>query len=112
MLSEPPFEATVAYEADRMIVRLSGEIDNYTAPRLRKVLDDALREKPSTLVVDLEGVTFLDSRGLSTLVHGNLAAPEHGTNMTVVNPRPGVRKTLEITGLGYMVTEPPAGATE
>lgn len=58
-------------DGDRIIVTLEGEIDVYTAPRLRELLIDSVTSwkhiYPFTLILDFERVEFLDSTGLGIL---------------------------------------------
>lgn len=54
--------------AVRTIVAVSGEIDVSTAPRLRTGLIELINNGQTDLILDLEGVTFLDSTGLGVLV--------------------------------------------
>ena len=53
---------------DVTVVHVAGEIDVYTAPLLREVLDKQIAAGRTKLVVDLEQVTFMDSTGLGVLV--------------------------------------------
>ena len=53
---------------DRMVVDVGGEIDVYTAPKLRERLVDLINAGHYHLVINLEGVDFLDSTGLGVLV--------------------------------------------
>ena len=55
-------------EGDRTVVEVGGEIDVYTAPRLREQLVDLVADGKYHLVVDMERVDFLDSTGLGVLV--------------------------------------------
>ena len=52
------------------VVDVGGEIDIYTAPRLRELLIDLVSKNSYQLVVNLEKVGFLDSTGLGVLVGG------------------------------------------
>src|SRR6266566_4885636 len=52
------------------IVDVEGEIDVYTAPRLRELLIDLVNNGHYQLVVNMEKVEFLDSTGLGVLVGG------------------------------------------
>ena len=52
------------------VLTLRGEIDVYTAPRLRQAIIDLVDGGASRLVVDMEKVDFLDSTGLGVLVGG------------------------------------------
>lgn len=49
-------------------VRLAGEIDTYTVPEVRTVFDRLGLAPERTVVVDLSGVTFLDSSGLGAVI--------------------------------------------
>ena len=50
------------------VIDVQGEIDMYTAPRLRELLIDLVSKGSYQLVVDLDKVGFLDSTGLGVLV--------------------------------------------
>lgn len=50
------------------VVTVNGELDMFTAPLLEACLRDQLSTEPSHLVVDLEQVSFLDSKGLNCLL--------------------------------------------
>ena len=52
------------------VVDVEGEIDVYTAPRLRELLIDLVNKNNYNLVVNMERVEFLDSTGLGVLVGG------------------------------------------
>lgn len=74
---------------------LIGEIDTYTAPDL-EVLLDAL---PVVCVVDLDGVTFIDSSGLRVIVDAHRSRHERGGGVTLRTPSPSVRRLLQISGV-------------
>ena len=57
-----------ADRGDVTVVHVAGEIDVYTAPVLRERLDEQISAGRRHLVVDLQGVTFMDSTGLGVLV--------------------------------------------
>jgi anti-sigma B factor antagonist len=52
------------------VIDVQGEIDMYTAPRLRELLIDLVSTGSYQLVVNLDKVGFLDSTGLGVLVGG------------------------------------------
>ena len=54
----------------RAIVAVGGEIDVYTAPKLRDQITELVGDGAYNLVIDLEAVEFLDSTGLGVLVGG------------------------------------------
>src|SRR5690348_8194883 len=52
------------------VIAVGGEIDVYTAPKLREKLISLVEAGSYQLIVDMEGVEFLDSTGLGVLVGG------------------------------------------
>src|SRR5919202_1765478 len=88
--------------SDVLVVVVRGEHDIYTAPTLRDRLDEALGRKPTGVVVDLSGATFLDSSILGALLEARRQALEASNGYVVSigeDPEPGVARILEITGL-------------
>jgi anti-sigma B factor antagonist len=84
------------------VVTLSGELDIQTAADLRSDLTAILAERPlpDHVVVDLEGVTFMDSLGLGTLVVGHRICGDLGVRFTVRNPSSFVAHLLTVSGFG------------
>lgn len=78
---------------------LTGEIDVYTAPSLKKELVAIIEGGCSNVIVDLEGVAFIDSSGLGVLVSALRRAREHDGSVRIVCSRDGVLKIFRITGL-------------
>ena len=87
--SRPPFT----------VVAVKGEIDVYTAPRLRERLVELVSEGHRRIIVDLEGVDFLDSTGLGVLVGGLKRLRSHGGDLSLVCTQSRILKVFEITGL-------------
>ena len=87
-------------EGDRTIVVVGGEIDVYTAPRLREKLVDLVADGKYHLVVDMERVDFLDSTGLGVLVGAlkRVRSADDG-DLRLVCTQPRIRKVFEVTGL-------------
>jgi len=56
------------------VIDVQGEIDMYTAPRLRELFIDLVSTGSYQLVVNLDKVGFLDSTGLGVLVGGKAGA--------------------------------------
>lgn len=86
-------------EDDKAIVDVEGEVDMFTAPKLRERLVQLVDEGRHHIIVNLHGVSFIDSMGLGTLVGGLKRVKEHqGTLSLVCSDRP-VMRVLTITGL-------------
>jgi anti-sigma B factor antagonist len=99
-----PKDALVSYsvaDADGLIVAgLSGELDLDTADDVRDSLVRAARLPVCrTLLVDVSGLSFIDSYALGALVSARNAAAGAGVGLTLANPSPPVRKAIEVTGL-------------
>ena len=84
---------------DTCVVHVPGEIDLATAPALGRFLDEHIAKGVRELVVDIEGVTLLDSTGLGVLVGRLKLMRANGNDMRVVGARDRVLKVLVITGL-------------
>jgi anti-sigma B factor antagonist len=80
------------------VVVASGEIDIATAPTLREALLTASRAS-TRVVLDLTGVTFLDSSGLAVLIQALKSGDQEQEVPRLVGPRPLVRRVLDITRL-------------
>ncbi|HET7398714.1 MAG TPA: STAS domain-containing protein [Intrasporangium sp.] len=90
---------TRADHGERTVVHLEGEIDVYTAPRVRDKLDEQIREGRTDLVVDLTDVTFIDSTGLGVLVGRLKHIRLLGGSLRLVGSDDRVLKVFSITGL-------------
>jgi len=66
------------------VIALSGDIDMYTSPDLRKELMLLVRKKTTPLYVDFRGVTYIDSSGIATFVEGLKGMMSYGGKMRLV----------------------------
>ena len=99
----PEFSITTRDLPDLHIVGLHGELDVVSADGLTDVLVEIAG---STLVVDLSGLTFIDSSGIAALVLARNRIRANGQGQLMLS-RPGgiVRMALEIVGLGPWIVE-------
>lgn len=81
------------------VLAVRGEVDVYTAPRLRESLVDLVSDGANRIVVDLEGVDFLDSTGIGVLVGGLKRVRTHGGELALVCTQQRILKVFDITGL-------------
>ncbi|HMC52139.1 MAG TPA: STAS domain-containing protein [Acidimicrobiales bacterium] len=81
------------------VLAVHGEVDVYTAPRLRERLVELVSQGKRQIVVDLEAVDFLDSTGLGVLVGGLKRLRSHDGDLTLVCTQQRILKVFEITGL-------------
>jgi len=81
------------------VIDVQGEIDMYSAPRLRELLINLVSQGSSQLVVNLDKVGFLDSTGLGVLVGGLKRVRAHDGSLDLVCTQQRILKILKITGL-------------
>jgi anti-sigma B factor antagonist len=81
------------------VISLRGEIDVYTAPRLRQALIDLIEGGNSDILVDMSRVDFLDSTGLGVLVGGLKRVKSKDGSLEIVATQDKILKIFEITGL-------------
>lgn len=84
---------------DVCVVLLEGEIDVYTAPRLKEELVAVVEAGCPNVVVDMEKVGFIDSSGLGVLVSALRRARERDGVVRIVCTRDNILKIFRITGL-------------
>ncbi len=92
----PPINVVVDLVDGNHLVRVTGELDAFTVPDVRAVLSDA---EDRDVVLDLAGVTFIDSSGLAMIVEARhrLAGEQH---RLVIGPRSDVvQRLLELSGV-------------
>ena len=77
------------------LVTVRGEIDMDNAGELV----DAISGVAGTAVIDLSGVTFMDSTGLKGLWRAEEVARQRGDELILRRPSKAVRRLLELTGL-------------
>jgi anti-sigma B factor antagonist len=88
------------HHGDATVVKVRGELDLYTAPRLREAVLGLVDEGSSRLVLDLDDVGFVDSTGLGVIVACLKRCREDGGDLTLVAPEPSpITKLLALTGL-------------
>ena len=83
----------------KTIVAVGGEIDVYTAPKLRDKLSELVATGSYDLVVDMHEVEFLDSTGLGVLVGGLKKVRAHDGSLRLVCNQDRLLKIFRITGL-------------
>ena len=64
------------------------------------------RHGVAAVEVDFAGVSFCDSSGLAALDNAYAGAAQRGIRFRLINPQPGVRRVLQLTGLLEVLTNP------
>jgi anti-sigma B factor antagonist len=81
------------------VLTLRGEIDVYTAPRMRQAIVDLVDAGSLNVVIDMDKVDFLDSTGLGVLVEGLKRVRTRGGTLSIVITQDKILKIFDITGL-------------
>jgi anti-anti-sigma factor len=89
---EPDFSATGTVSGDRVVVRVSGEVDMSTADAM---FQTATRDNAQAATLDLTAVTFFDSAA----IHALIRLAERYPGALEVIPSPQVLRVLDISGL-------------
>ena len=96
---ERGFQVAAARINGQALVSLLGEFDLAGVALFEEELD-RVRAPDATLVVDLRGLTFIDSSGLRALVIADQEARAAGGRCVVVRGSEQVGQVLELTGIG------------
>ena len=106
----PPVEITVGGDHQgAVVVTVAGELDLATSPALREACLQAV-EGGGDVELDLAGVSFLDSSGISVLVQTRQRLDTLGRHLRIRAASGPVRRVLELSGLdGALGLAPPPG---
>ncbi len=99
MIRDMPPGPRVERLDDIVVVTLSGELDAYDARALRETFHEVVEDGPAVIVLDLTGVSFLDSTVLGAIVGLLRRVREAGGELRTVLPETTARRIFEITGL-------------
>ncbi|TNC23765.1 STAS domain-containing protein [Amycolatopsis alkalitolerans] len=84
--------------AGAVVLRIGGEVDAFTVPRLTNAVADVVAEQPRMLVLDLSAVGFLASAGLSALLTMHRDVGDKTVLRIVADGRATLRP-IHLTGL-------------
>lgn len=94
-----PMDIEIRLMNDIPVFVLYGRFDAHSAPQVAERLDPYTTTEPARIIVNLEGVTFIDSNALGVLVKGmKRCRLQHG-DLRVCGLRPTVRTIFELTRL-------------
>lgn len=84
---------------DTVVLAIEGSVDIYTSPELRGELKVALDSQAPRLVVDMEGVSFVDSSGLATLIEALQRINGYSGKLVLCNLSKTVHGVFELANL-------------
>lgn len=88
---------------NQIFVQVAGEIDAYTAPKLREELLPLAEGKNKTITVNLKDVTYLDSTGLGVFVGLFKQLSKNDGELKLAELSDRLKRLFEITGLSNIM---------
>lgn len=86
-------------EKQTALLRISGDVDMYSSPEARNAIMALVRKKVPTIIVDLTGVSYMDSSGVATLIEGLQQCNQYNGRLLLAGLRDNVREVFELTRL-------------
>ncbi len=87
-------------ESDRVVITMDGELDMANAPALQAAIESDELASPKAVVLDLQGLTFLDSTGLRVILAARELCWRRGQEFAVTPGSAQVQRLLSVTGVG------------
>lgn len=86
-------------EGNQYIVKLLGEIDVYTASKLKNKLIPLTEHEGRLVKIDLNDISYLDSTGLGVFINAFKSAKQHNSKVKIIHVRDRVLRLFKVTGL-------------
>ena len=94
----------INYDSGKLKCSVSGEIDHHSAKRIREEVDRRIKEyTPTEVVMDLSGVTFMDSSGLGLVLGRYTFCKSADIEFSVTGADRRIMKIFELAGLGRII---------
>jgi len=106
-LAQQKVEIDIQDKGDYKVLVPVGDLDVYTVGSLRDALGKMIEDATPSVVVDLDGVPFMDSSGLGALMGGVRRLREAGGDLAIACTREQHLKLFTITGFGEGVSIAP-----
>ncbi|MCA9302953.1 MAG: STAS domain-containing protein [Phycisphaerales bacterium] len=87
-----------------VVITPTADIDMSRSPELRTAIQQAMSKKINKLIVNLDGVNYMDSSGLATLVEAMRTANTSNTQLILTAMHPKVRAIFDIARLDSFFT--------
>jgi anti-anti-sigma factor len=97
------FDVESRVEGDRAIVTVRGDLDLQVAERVVAEIEQVEEGAPAVLVIDLSGLSFLDSSGMGVIAAAQARAVEAGRRIVLVRPPYSVRRAFELSGFDDVI---------
>ena len=78
------------------VLTLAGELDLSGVRKVEQVLSSLEQERPALIVLDLQGLTFMDSSGLKLILEADLRARGEGRRLALIRGPNGVHRVFTV----------------
>ena len=92
-------QVKVNSDNEKAVIMVSGDVDLYTSPEMRKAITKLCKKKVPLLVVNLKDVDYMDSSGVATLVEGLQLTAQYNGTFRLACIKPAVREVFELARL-------------
>lgn len=96
-------EHSIREEGGALIVSFEGDVDLEQSPKAREVLLECV-ERGSKILVDLSGVSYIDSSGVASLVEAFQVAKKQGKGFALVSVNAAALRVLQLARLDKVFT--------
>ena len=92
-------QITTKRSGDVLRASLSGELDHHSATEVRQALDGAITEDVQTLMLDMSGVTFMDSSGIGVILGRYRTMQQRGGRLCITAMSTYAARILKMAGV-------------
>jgi anti-sigma B factor antagonist len=96
------FGTTIA-RGGATVIEPSGRLDMVAAPQLKALVQTAVADGATPVVIDLQEVQFIDSTGLGALISGLRATRQAGSDLRIARAATQVKMVLEMTHIDRVI---------
>ncbi|MFE4860716.1 STAS domain-containing protein [Streptomyces sp. NPDC056670] len=102
-MTDPTLTATRhTHSRGATVVAASGELDHHTAPELTRVIQETPFGPEVPVLIDLSGLTYCDSTGITVLIGADRRARAAGAPLSLVGVNPDLMHVFRIIGLDQL----------
>jgi anti-sigma B factor antagonist len=95
----------VRYQDSDAFIVVEGAFDTTGAERFVASVVDSLETDPEAIVVDANGLTFIDSSGLTALLRSRAAAGVAGVGFRISERSPALRRAIDVAGIEDLLAD-------
>ncbi|MFD3648469.1 STAS domain-containing protein [Streptomyces cyaneofuscatus] len=107
MSNQPLTVNTTPHPFGAYVLTVTGELDHHTSPLLRGALDEIALATGTGLVIDVSGMTYCDSTGITLLVSAYQRAQAADARLSLAGSSPDLLRVFRIVGLDQVFTLQP-----